>query len=106
MPALDQGKEKKRAHQTRQNSRDHGGGGTVAAKQSAAEHEGQGEGPGRVGGSIVKEDLGCKSYTRPKRHLVSPGAKSRCHKSYISLYSKDAGGGRVVISEERGLASF
>ncbi len=27
--------------------------------------------------TIVKEDLGCKSYTRPKRHFISPGAKSR-----------------------------
>ncbi len=30
--------------------------------------------------TIVKEDLGCKSNIRPKRHLISPGAKSRCHK--------------------------
>ncbi len=56
--------------------------------------------------TIVKEDLDCKSNTRPKRHLISPGAKSRCHKSYSSLYSKNAGGGRVAILEERGLASF
>ena len=27
--------------------------------------------------TVVKEDLGCKSYTRPKRHLISSGAKSR-----------------------------
>ena len=56
--------------------------------------------------TIVKEDLGCKLYTRPKRHLISSGAKSRCHKSYRSLFSKDAGGGRVVILEERGLPTF
>ncbi len=41
--------------------------------------------------TIVKEDLGCRLYTRPKRHCISPGAKSRCHKSCISLDSKDAG---------------
>ncbi len=56
--------------------------------------------------TIVKEDLGCRSYTRPKRHLISPGAKNRCHKSYSLLYSKDAGGGRVAILEETGLATF
>ncbi len=27
--------------------------------------------------TIVKEDLGCKSYTRLKRHLISSGAKTR-----------------------------
>ena len=46
-PVPDQEKEKKRAHKTRQNSRDHGGGGT---EQSTAEHEGHGEGPGHVRG--------------------------------------------------------
>ncbi len=27
--------------------------------------------------NMVKEDLSCKSYTMPKRHLINPGAKSR-----------------------------
>ncbi len=56
--------------------------------------------------NIVKEDLCCKSYTRPKGHFINPGAKSKCHKLYSSFYSKDDGGGRVAILEERGLATF
>ena len=35
-----------------------------------------------------------------------PTAKGRCHKSYSSLYSKDVGGGRAAILEERGQATF
>ncbi len=27
--------------------------------------------------TMVKEDHACKLYTRPKRHLIGPGAKSR-----------------------------
>ncbi len=38
--------------------------------------------------TIVKEDLGCKSYTRPKRHLISPGAKSRCLERANKLVNK------------------
>ena len=51
--------------------------------------------------TIVMEDLCYKLYTRPKSHLISPGAKNRSHKSYSSLYSKDSGGGRVAILKER-----
>ncbi len=53
--------------------------------------------------TIVKEDLGCRLYTRPKRRCINPGAKS---KSCSSLDSKDAGGGKVAILEEIGLATF
>ncbi len=38
--------------------------------------------------TIVKEDLGCKSYTRPKRHLISPGAKNRCLERGNELVNK------------------
>ena len=38
--------------------------------------------------TILKEDLGCKSYSMPKRHLISPGAKSRCLERANKLVNK------------------
>ena len=38
--------------------------------------------------TIVKENFGCKLYTRPKRHLISPGAKSRCLERANKLVNK------------------
>ncbi len=38
--------------------------------------------------TIGIEDLGCKLYNRPKRHLISPGAKSRCLERANKLVNK------------------
>ncbi len=38
--------------------------------------------------TIVKEDPGCKLYTKPKRHLISPDAKNRCLERANKLVNK------------------